>query len=164
LPIKAPFLRRRRHLDGKDVDLQETRVGVELARRVRPQKFLDDHRLADVGLAVKQQSRHAGAPRAGQQALQLLQRLPGSRIVDPLVFDQGWQLEIAMPWRSLELLTTARSVPPHAGDLWRIFLGRFHRFILGGKEVLPHPASVLTVHGVYDTHQPDKWSRVLFVD
>jgi len=78
--------------------------------------------------------------------------------------DQGWQLEIAMPWRSLELLTTARSVPPHAGDLWRIFLGRFHRFMIGGKEVSPHPASVLTAHGVYDTHQPDKWSRIPFVD
>ncbi len=78
--------------------------------------------------------------------------------------DQGWELEIAMPWRSLALLTEVRNVPPSDGDIWRMFLGRFHRFTLGGKEVMPHPASVLSSHGVYDTHQPEKWSRIRFVE
>jgi len=27
---------------------------------------------------------------------------------------------------------------------------------------MPHPAWALNSHGVYDTHQPEKWSRVRF--
>jgi len=76
--------------------------------------------------------------------------------------DGGWSLEIAIPWSGLDLLADGRSLPPQPGDEWRMFLGRFQRLELGGKEVLPHPATALTSHGVYDTHQPDRWSRIRF--
>ncbi|HQZ34708.1 MAG TPA: carbohydrate-binding family 9-like protein [Ilumatobacteraceae bacterium] len=76
--------------------------------------------------------------------------------------DSGWSLEVAIPWSSLAFLADGRSVPPQHGDEWRMFLGRFQRLELSGNEVLPHPATALTSHGVYDTHQPDRWSRIRF--
>lgn len=76
--------------------------------------------------------------------------------------DQGWDLEIAIPWSSLGLLANGRSLPPRDGDVWSLFLGRFQQLMTGGKEVQPHPAMALSSHGVYDTHLPEKWSRIRF--
>lgn len=77
--------------------------------------------------------------------------------------DQGWSVEIAIPWQSLELLAHGRTLPPTHGDIWRMFLGRFQKLMVGGKEVQPHPAMALNSHGVYDTHLPDQWSKIEFV-
>jgi Carbohydrate family 9 binding domain-like len=77
--------------------------------------------------------------------------------------DNGWSLEIAIPWSSLSLLANGRSIPPQNGDVWNMFLGRFQKLLLSGIEVQPHPASALTAHGIYDTHLPEKWSRIEFV-
>jgi len=77
--------------------------------------------------------------------------------------DQGWSLEIAIPWASLGLLANGRSLPPEPGDIWTLFLGRFEKLMSAGQEIQPHPAWVLSHHGVYDTHMPDKWSRVEFL-
>ena len=76
--------------------------------------------------------------------------------------DKGWNLEIAIPWTSLAILANGRSVPPNNGDTWNMFLGRFQKLMNGGKEITPHPAMVLSPHGVYDTHLPEKWSRIAF--
>jgi len=76
--------------------------------------------------------------------------------------DRGWSLEIAIPWPSLAIVAADRPVPPQAGDVWTMFLGRFQRLVVGGQEVQPHPAMALDSHGVYDTHQPERWSRVRF--
>ena len=76
--------------------------------------------------------------------------------------DKGWNLEIAIPWKSLQLLCNGRAVPPRAGDVWNMFLGRFQQLMVGGKEIMPHPASALNSHGIYDTHLPEKWSRIAF--
>ncbi len=76
--------------------------------------------------------------------------------------DKGWNLEIAIPWSSLQILANGRSIPPKSGDVWNMFLGRFQKLMTGGKEVTPHPAMALNSHGIYDTHLPDKWSRIKF--
>lgn len=77
--------------------------------------------------------------------------------------DKGWSLEIAIPWSSLNLLATGHSIPPGNGDSWNMFLGRFQKLMAGGREVQPHPAMALNSHGFYDTHIPEKWSRIKFV-
>lgn len=77
--------------------------------------------------------------------------------------DKGWSLEIGIPWSSLEILANGRSVPPSNGDIWKMLLGRFQKLMVGGQEVQPHPAMVLNSHGVYDTHLPEKWSRIQFL-
>jgi hypothetical protein len=76
--------------------------------------------------------------------------------------DKGWSLEIAIPWNSLQLLANGRSLPPADGDIWNMFLGRFQKLMSGGKEIEPHPAMALNSHGIYDTHLPEKWSRIRF--
>lgn len=76
--------------------------------------------------------------------------------------DKGWSLEIGIPWSSLSLLANGRSIPPKNGDVWNMFLGRFQKLMASGIEVEPHPAMALTCHSVYDTHLPDKWSRIEF--
>ncbi|MFT3932400.1 MAG: carbohydrate-binding family 9-like protein [Chitinophagaceae bacterium] len=76
--------------------------------------------------------------------------------------DKGWNLEIAIPWSSLQLLANGRSIPPANSDVWNMFLGRFQKLMSGGKEVMPHPAMALNSHDIYDTHLPEKWSRILF--
>ncbi|MGC4034727.1 MAG: carbohydrate-binding family 9-like protein [Chitinophagaceae bacterium] len=78
--------------------------------------------------------------------------------------DKGWSLEIAIPWSSLQLLANGRTLPPANGDVWNMFLGRFQKLMPGGKEITPHPAMALNSHGIYDTHLPDKWSRIEFVE
>jgi len=76
--------------------------------------------------------------------------------------DKGWSLEMAIPWESLSLLANGRAIPPKPGDVWSLFLGRFQKLMAGGREVQPHPAMALNAHGVYDTHLPEKWSKVEF--
>jgi hypothetical protein len=76
--------------------------------------------------------------------------------------DNGWSLEIAIPWSSLSLLANGRSIPPSNGDVWSIFLGRFQKLMVSGMAVENHPAMVMNTHGIYDTHLPDKWSRIEF--
>lgn len=78
--------------------------------------------------------------------------------------DKGWNLEIAIPWSSLQLLANGRPIPPVNGEVWNMFLGRFEQLLPGGKEVTPHPAMVLNPHGVYDTHRPEKWSKIEFTE
>ena len=81
---------------------------------------------------------------------------------DPSVIDEGWGVEISIPWASLSHLADGRALPPKDGDIWRFFLGRFQKEYRDGLEVFPHPASSLTSHGVYDTHQPEKWAQIEF--
>ncbi|MFK7935255.1 MAG: carbohydrate-binding family 9-like protein [Saprospiraceae bacterium] len=77
--------------------------------------------------------------------------------------DEGWSLEISIPWTSLGLLANGRSLPPTNGDIWKMFLGRFQKLMVSGQEVQPRPAMVLSSHGIYDTHLPERWSKIKFV-
>lgn len=78
--------------------------------------------------------------------------------------DQGWTLELAIPWSSLKILDEERTVPPINGDVWTMFLGRFQKLMAGGIEVVPHPAMALNCHDIYDTHLPENWSSIAFED
>lgn len=76
--------------------------------------------------------------------------------------DKGWSLEISIPWSSLSLIAGDRSLPPVPGDIWKMFLGRFQKLMVAGREVEPHPAMALNSHGVDDTHLPECWSKIRF--
>jgi hypothetical protein len=84
------------------------------------------------------------------------------RINDPSTVDRGWSAELVLPWKGMTPLANGRSLPPNDGDEWRMFFGRFEKLMCGGAEINPHPAWVWTPHGVYDTHQPDRWTAVRF--
>ncbi|GAB3901194.1 hypothetical protein GCM10028803_25420 [Larkinella knui] len=78
--------------------------------------------------------------------------------------DRGWSLEIAIPWQSLGWLANGRSLPPKKGDIWRLFLGRFQKLPVSASRAQSHQAMVLTPHGLYDTHLPERWSEIDFQD
>ncbi|WP_018613617.1 carbohydrate-binding family 9-like protein [Segetibacter koreensis] len=86
------------------------------------------------------------------------------KINDPGHVDKGWTLEIAIPWKSMKWLANGKSLPPKEGDIWRIFLGRFQKMTPSGQEVQPHPAWVLSKHGVYDTHMPQCFPYIHFTN
>ena len=78
--------------------------------------------------------------------------------------DKGWTVEIALPWSGMTWLNNGRSLPPKDGDSWGMFFGRFQKLMNAGQEISPHPAWVLKPHGKYDTHQPEKFPRVCFLE
>jgi len=78
--------------------------------------------------------------------------------------DEGWTVELALPWSGMKWLKNGRSLPPKDGDIWGMFFGRFQKLMNAGSEVQPHPAWVLKPHGKYDTHQPENFPKVCFVD
>jgi hypothetical protein len=84
------------------------------------------------------------------------------KINDRSSVDGGWTVELALPWPGMEALANGRSLPPRAGDLWKMFFGRFEKLMVNGAEVIPHPAWVWSKHGVYDTHLPERWTPVRF--
>lgn len=84
------------------------------------------------------------------------------KINDDTMVDKGWEVEIAIPWKSLIWLANGRSLPPKDGDTWRIFLGRFQKLTPSGIEIQPHPAWALNKHSVYDTHIPECFSYIHF--
>ena len=86
------------------------------------------------------------------------------KINDSTHVDKGWTLEIAIPWQSLKWLANGRSLPPQEGDVWRIFFGRFQKMSPSGIEVQPHPAWVLSKHGIYDTHLPQCFPFIHFTN
>lgn len=79
---------------------------------------------------------------------------------DPGAKSQGWTAEIAIPWKSLQHLANGRSIPPMEGDVWKLFLGRFQNIPIGEGKV--NAAWCVTPHGLYDTHQPEKFTEVRF--
>ena len=86
------------------------------------------------------------------------------KLNDPTTLSKGWTVEIAFPWKGMAHLANGRSLPPKDGDAWRIFFGRFERLMSGGGEVQPHPAWVMSPHGIYDTHQPQCFPYIHFSD
>jgi hypothetical protein len=84
------------------------------------------------------------------------------KINDPATIDKGWTVEMALPWSGMGLLAGDRACPPAPGDAWQMFLGRFQKLSAGGNEINPHPAWVLSPHGIFDTHQPDFFPWVDF--
>ena len=76
--------------------------------------------------------------------------------------DKGWQVIVAFPWQGMQWLANGRSLPPQDGDTWRMFFGRFEKLVMSGLEVQPHPAWVMSPHGVYDTHQPGCFPYIHF--
>ncbi len=85
-------------------------------------------------------------------------------INDDSVVDKGWTAEIAFPWAAMKELANGRSLPPKDGDEWRVFFGRFESLRAGGQAMSPQPAWSWNAHGVYDTHRPERFTRVRFSD
>jgi hypothetical protein len=90
-------------------------------------------------------------------------------INNPSDIDDGWSVEIAIPWKSLEDKAGARC-PPRRGDVWRINFSRvrWQTTIEGGQyKKIPNTPEhnwVWSPQGVIDMHQPEMWGYIEFVE
>lgn len=81
--------------------------------------------------------------------------------------DEGWSVEIAIPWKSLAPVAH-RPCPPRDGDQWRVNFSRVqwrHRVEAGAYETVPGTKEdnwVWSPQGVVDMHRPERWGYVQF--
>jgi hypothetical protein len=76
--------------------------------------------------------------------------------------DRGWRVELAFPWAGFASLAQSRPLPPGEGEEWRMDFSRFEAFHAAGRRVTPDPGWALDRHGVYDSHIPERFSRIIF--
>ena len=93
--------------------------------------------------------------------LQTAVRVQG-KINDPSTVDEGWSVEMALPWTSLAFLFDGRVFPPKEGETLRCDFSRFEALRLHGKPVAENPGWSLNLHGAYDSHIPECFSVVHF--
>jgi hypothetical protein len=87
--------------------------------------------------------------------------------------DDGWSVEIAMPWRTLREAAPDRK-PPQAGDRWRVNFSRVEwhvdvadgryakRLKPGTRDPLPEDNWVWSLQGAINMHMPERWGSVQF--
>lgn len=84
--------------------------------------------------------------------------------------DRGWTVELAFPWRELAVLNKSvpRSLPPATGDVWRMDFSRFNQYKeapkAGENKSLDSGGWALSYHGVWDSHIPECFPFVTFVE
>jgi hypothetical protein len=77
--------------------------------------------------------------------------------------DQGWTVELGFPWKGMEVLAQSRSLPPENQDVWLMSFLRFEALEANGRKIEPSVGWALNAHGVYDSHIPERFSRVVFI-
>jgi hypothetical protein len=77
--------------------------------------------------------------------------------------DRGWTVELALPWKGLEVLAMGdkRNLPPQDHDVWRMDFSRFNQY----KEAPPADDSggwAWSPHYVWDSHVPECFTYIHF--
>ena len=87
--------------------------------------------------------------------------------------DEGWTVEIAMPWRILDEAAPGHK-PPNPGDRWRVNFSRVEWQVDGtsgrylkrlaprSKDPVPEDNWVWSPQGAIDMHMPERWGYVQF--
>ncbi|MDR2632604.1 MAG: carbohydrate-binding family 9-like protein [Treponema sp.] len=83
---------------------------------------------------------------------------------DPFTRDTGWTVELAFPWKGMEQLYTQRRFPPAPGESLRAAFFRFEHLYYHGKAPAEAIGWALNEHGVYDSHIPERFSYLHFID
>lgn len=81
---------------------------------------------------------------------------------DPSDQDQGWTVELAVPWRALSVLnrTQPRVLPPRDGDICRVDVSRFNQTKAPG-EPKDSGGWAWSHHGVWDSHIPECFTYLI---
>lgn len=74
--------------------------------------------------------------------------------------DEGWDLMMKIPWKSLKVLADGRILPPTSGDVWRFQLARYELV----QELEMNVGWAWTPVGDVDNHMPEKFTPVRFVE
>lgn len=87
---------------------------------------------------------------------------------DPRDIDDGWTLEIKLPWDGLKEISGKAPCPPNPGDVWRLNFSRvqWHLEVVDEKYAkrpnTPEDNWVWSPQGVIDMHQPEQWGYLEF--
>jgi hypothetical protein len=73
---------------------------------------------------------------------------------------RGWTVELAFPWAGMGWLANGRPIPPHEGDEWRIFFGRYEQLQVGDKKEAVGWA--WNPIGSGDNHVPERFTPIRF--
>jgi hypothetical protein len=98
--------------------------------------------------------------------LQTAVRVNGT-LNNPADTDSGWTVEIALPWRGLEMCMD-HNRPPQPGEYWHMNFSRveWDTQVIDGRyvKVPDKPAFnwVWSPQGVVDMHRPEMWGLVIF--
>ena len=84
------------------------------------------------------------------------------KLNDPTVVSRGWTAEIKLPWKGFRDLSTGREGAPKAGDIWRLFLGRYERMEVNGEIV--NVGWSWDKIGDGDNHYPEKFTPIQLSD
>jgi len=83
-------------------------------------------------------------------------------INDPTIIDRGWTVELALPWKGMEILFAEKRLPPRDGDILRCDFSRFQGIKLRGQPQRESLGWSLSPHGAWDSHLPERFSSVRF--
>ena len=104
---------------------------------------------------------------------------------DPNDLDEGWCVEVALPWDGLARYNKGRATPPGHGDTWKVNFSRVqwnHEIVDGSYVRIPphgthiaeslnpeeqeHPEDnwVWSPQGAVNMHLPLRWGEVVFVE
>ena len=87
---------------------------------------------------------------------------------DPRDKDEGWSVEIAIPFKGLARYAGERACPPNDGDQWRVGFSRvtWNMRIVNGKYAkVPNQREnnwVWSPVGIVSMHRPERWGYVQF--
>ncbi|MBU2502020.1 carbohydrate-binding family 9-like protein [bacterium] len=106
------------------------------------------------------------------QGLRTAVRLEGT-LNEPGDTDEGWSVEIAIPWTVLAECA-GRPAPPRPGDIWRVNFSRvqwdlevedgaYAKRLAAGGGPLPEHNWVWSPQGLIAMHYPEMWGEVMFM-
>ena len=79
---------------------------------------------------------------------------------DTTIVSKGLTVEFAFPWIGMKWLAGGRSLPPGPGDVWRIFIGRYEKLNINGRE--ESVGWAWDPIGTNDNHCPEKFTEIAF--
>lgn len=74
--------------------------------------------------------------------------------------DNGWTVELALPWEGMKWLANGRSLPPTKGDEWKIQFSRYEKLVGLNKNV----GWAWDPVGSDDNHKPEAFTPITFSD
>jgi hypothetical protein len=75
--------------------------------------------------------------------------------------DEGWTVEIAIPWAALKPLHRD-ATPPREGERWRVNFARMRRDAPNVKDAPPRGLWVWSSQGAVNMHAPERWGTIEF--
>jgi len=80
----------------------------------------------------------------------------------PHDIDEGWSMEMAIPWKALDSFTKG-ACPPKAGNIWGAYLGGLHRDTFDASGTANAGYWAWLTDGEKDNcHIPDTWGHLIF--